>query len=239
MKSASIAVFIALLSLVLAADKSVHGQSSGAITELDPGTAIAVDLSHRFRLDLYTGREKSEEIHNSKVKFGGGVTVRMKPVLKRFLDAFDTDKQHVLALAAIYEYSIASEQGETKREHKLMIDATGRYAFSSDLLFSDRNRLEFRWVNGEYHHRYRNRPTLERPFRLWKRDITPYIAGEAFWDQRYHKWNMFKGAAGIQIPVYRHASIEFFYERQHCVTCADPNTNIFGLNLLFAYKRHK
>lgn len=230
-------LLIAVLSLLLAA--AISGQSPGTVTEFDPGFGLAVDVSKQVRLDFYTGREKSEEISSSKFKVGGGVSVRLKPVFKRFLDSFDTDKQHLLVLAMIYEYSRASDQGETKIEHKLMADATLRYNLPRDFLLSNRNRFENRWINDAYHWRYRNRPVLERPFEIKKRDITPYIAAEAFWDQRYSKWNMFKFTTGVQVPIYRRASLELFYERQHCVTCADPNTNIFGVNLNIAFKRKK
>lgn len=230
-------IFITPLFLVLAA--AIHGQSSATVTEFDPGTSLAIDLTHRVRLDFYTGREKSEEISSSKFKVGGGASLRLKPQLKRFLDAFDTDKQNRLVLAMIYEYSKASDQGETKIEHKLMADATFRHNLPQDLLLSNRNRFENRWINGAYHWRYRNRAMLERPFKIRKRDITPYIAAEAYWDQRYDKWNMFKFTGGVQVPLYRRASLDLFYERQHCVTCSDPNTNIFGVTLNIAFKRKK
>jgi hypothetical protein len=112
-----------------------------------------------------------------------------------------------------------------------MLDATLRYTLKYDLLLSNRNRLELRRVNGDGHFRYRNRPMLERPFRLMKRDFTPYVAAEAYWDQRYTKWSMFKFTGGILVPLFRRTSLEALYERQHCVTCADVNTNIFGMTL--------
>jgi hypothetical protein len=230
---------ILALALLVVCCGACYGQGTGAVTEIDPGIAVGLEVNPKIRLDFYAGREKSEEIEAAKDKIGVGVSFRMKPLFKRFLESVDSDKQHLLVLGTIYEYSIASEPGATTKEHKLMFDATLRYAFKYDLLLGVRNRLELRWVNGDYHFRYRNRPMLERPFRLWKRDVTPYIAAEAFWDQRYSKWNMFKGTAGVVVPLYRRTSLEFLYERQHCITCADVNTNIFGLTLNLALKLKK
>jgi len=214
-------------------------QDSSTVTEFDPGIAVAVDLPKRFRFDLYAGQEKSEELASARKKVGVGISFRVKPIFKRLLDAADSDKQHLLVWGAIYEYSRASEQDETSIEHRLMLDATLRYDLPKKFLLSNRNRFEFRWVNGDYPLRYRNRPDLKRSFKLFKRNITPYVAAELFWDQRYKKLNIFKFSSGVQVPVFRRTSIDFFYERQHCTTCATENTNIFGLNLNIAFSLKK
>jgi hypothetical protein len=229
-------IIIGLVLLIAAA--AVGAQDRAAVTEIDPGIAIAVDLDRRFRLDLFLGREKSEELAASKAKVGAGVSFRIKPLFKNFLDSLDTDKHHALVVGAAYEYSRASEAGLSTNEHKVMLDATGRYAFAHKLLTTDRNRFEFRWINGAYHFRYRNRLMFERPVKV-KLKLTPYIAAEAFWDQRYTKWNQFKFTGGVQIPFIKRSSFDLFYERQHCVTCSDAHTNIFGLTLNIYPRREK
>lgn len=227
------AAFLCLASI------SVLGQDSNAVTEFDPGIAVAVDLPKRFRFDLYAGREKSDELRTAKDKIGAGISFRIKPKFKRLLDAADSDKQHLLVVGAIYEYSVANEQEQTSREHKIMLDATLRYDLPKKFLLSNRNRIELRWVNGDNHIRYRNRPALERSIKLYKRDITPYIASEIFWDQRYKKWNIYKFSSGVQVPVFRRTVLEFFYERQYCSTCGTKDTNIFGLNYTIAFSLKK
>ena len=223
--------------LLFFAPTFLWAQDSSTVTELDPSIAVAVDLPKRFRFDLYAGKEKSDELASARAKIGLGVSFRVKPIFKRLLDAADSDKQHLLVVGAIYEYSRASEEDTTSIEHRLMLDATLRYDLPKKLLLSNRNRFEFRWVNGDYHLRYRNRPALERSFKLYKRNITPYVASELFWDQRYKKLNIYKFTSGVQVPVFRRTSVEFFYERQYCSTCATQDTNIFGLNLNFYFHK--
>ena len=217
----------------------LYAQTSNTVTEFDPGIVVAIDLPKHFRFDLYTGQEKSEELASARTKVGAGISFRVKPIFKRLLDDEDSDKQHLLVLGTAYEYSQASEQDQTSIEHRLMVDATLRYDLPKKLLLSDRNRFEFRWVNGDYHVRYRNRPALERSFKLYRRKITPYIAGELFWDQRYKKLNVYKFTSGVLVPIFRRTSLDFFYERQHCTTCSTTNTNIFGLNLNIAFSLKK
>lgn len=222
---------ISAIILIVGSVMCICGQSTSAVTELDPAFAIGLEVNRGVRFDFYSGREKSEEIHAGRTKAGLGVSFRTRPLFKRFLEALDTDKQARLVMAVIYEYSIASEPDASTTEHRVIVDGTIRYVFPRDVMLSDRNRVEFRWLNGDNHVRYQNRPMLERPFRFLRRDITPYISGTASWDQRYREWNIFKFSSGVIVPLWRRLSVDVLYERQHCTTCADPHTNIFGLTL--------
>ncbi len=226
-------------ALVFTLASILFGQNSDAVTELDPGLGIGVDVSRRVRLDFFTGREKSDELDSGKWKVSAGVSIRTKALFKSFLDNLDSDKQHVLVVGATYEYSRASEAGVKAIEHKIMLDATARYAFRGHFLLSNRNRFEFRWIDKEYRFRYRNRLMLERTMKIKKFKFTPYGAAEAFWDQKFDKWNQFRFTGGAQIPLFRRTSIDLYYERVRCTTCANPNTNVFGATLNIFFKRKK
>lgn len=232
-------MMMAVLLLVVAVISPSRAQTSQAVTELDPGISIAFDITKRFKLDLFVGREKSDELSSGKTKASIGASFRAKPLFKGFRNALDADKQHVLVIGATYEYSHAAESGAITNEHRVMLDATGRYAFFYKLLTSDRNRFEFRWVNGSYRFRYRNRFMIERPVAIRKLELTPYGSAEAYWDGRYGKWSQFKFTAGVQIPFIRRSSVDLYYERQHCVTCADSQTNIYGITLNLYLRRKK
>ena len=206
-------------------------QGRPAVGEFDPGLTVDLDLGKPFRLDFYTGREKSEELSASKWKIGGGGSFRLKPVFKSFLDDLDTDNQHVLVVRVGYEYSRASEGGVTKITHSAMLDGTLRYAFKGKILMSDRNRFESRWVDDRPDLRYRNRLLFQRPFHFVRIKITPFGGAEAYWDDRKNKWNLFRYTTGIEIPFFRRMTLDVRYEREYCVTCPDPNTNVIALNL--------
>lgn len=219
----------AMTHLLLAA--FTIGQGRTTVGEFDPGATVDLDLGKPFRLDFYTGREKSEEVSASKWKIGGGGSFRLKPVFKSFLDDLDTDKQHVLVIRAGYEYSRASEDGVTKITHTTMLDGTLRYSFKGKILMSDRNRFELRWVNGRPDTRYRNRLLFHRPFRFLRIKVTPFGGAEAYWDDRKNKWNLFRYTTGVEVPFLKRTTIDVRYEREHCVTCPDPNTNVIAVNL--------
>jgi hypothetical protein len=222
---------------------SVAAQSSEASTQFEPAVSVSLDLNERTRLNFFSGREKNEELESGKWNLSAGISFRTKRVFKRFLDALDTDKRHVLVLSVGYEFSRGSEAQVSSNEHKIMLDATVRWAFKGDFLLSGRNRFEPRWVNGDTHFRIRERLTLERPFKISMkgrtRKITPYGRAESFWDQRYKKWNIFRFGGGVEVPFFRRSSIDFSYERMHCLTCTDQNTNIFTLTLNLYLRRKK
>jgi hypothetical protein len=214
-------------------------QNTETVNEFDPGISVAIDLNRRVRLDFFAGRDKSEEIGAGKEKIGAGISFRTKPVFKHFLDSLDTDKQHRLVIRTSYEYWRGSESGKkTLDEHILAVEGTFRWAFRHGVLLSNRHRVEFRWVNADYHLRFRERLLIERRFKLIKREITPFFDAEAFWDQRYKKWNLFRYMGGVQIRLIRPASLDLAFERLHCVTCPDVNTNSFGVRLnIFLWRK--
>jgi len=231
---------VALLAfLLLISVLGVSGQSTDAVTQLNPGVSVGIEINKKVRLDLSSGREKSDELNSAKWKLTVGASFRMKPLFTPFKDDADSDKQHIFVIGTAYEYSRASQNGEESIEHRLMLDGTGRYNFPGKLLLSDRNRVEFRWVNSSYRFRYRNRLMLERPLRLRKFTVTPFASAEAYWDQHYSQWNKYEFSGGVEIPLIRRSSLNLYYTRERCLTCSDLNTNIFGIEFKVFFRRKK
>jgi hypothetical protein len=237
-KSALVAIFLLRLAVT-----DTLAQNLETETQVDPGVSLALDLSERVRLGVFVGREKNEELKSGKGKFSAGVYFRTKPVFKHFLDALDTDKNHALVLGVGYEYDRATQNGVTVNENNIILEATFRWAFKGKFLFSNRNRFQPRWVGSDAHFWFREQLRLERPIRLrmkkFKRKISPVIRAEAFYDQRYKKWNIFRYGGGLEVPVFRRTSLDFYYERMRCVTCVDQNTNVITITLNFYLRRKK
>jgi hypothetical protein len=224
--------------LLLIAPSVILAQSPPTIFEFDPGVTFALDLNKLVRFDFATGREKSDELASSRLRAAGGISFRLKPFRKTLFDLIDTDKQHRYVLGIGYEFSRTSEP-ENRVEHRMILEGTYRNTLPAKLLLTNRNRFELRWVDNGFHWRYRNRLMFERPFRFSRLKLTPFGSAEAIWDQRYDKWNTFKFIGAVQVRLIRHTSLDIQYERQHCVVCSDPNTNIFGLTLNIYFLRKK
>ena len=220
---------LSFLLLLLICGGRVSAQDQVA-RQFDPGVIVDIDAG-KYRYDIYVGREKSEELEAGDTLVGAGASFRAKPIFKSFLDSLDTDKQHVLVISLGYEFRSGGENEMSSKTHTAMADGTLRYAFPKKILMSDRNRFELRWVDGDPGFRYRNRLRFERPFRMLKRQITPYGGAEAYWDSHFHSWNKFRYSAGVEVPVIRRTHLDLFYTRERCVTCPDPHTDILGINL--------
>ena len=217
--------------LLLIVPFGILAQNTRPVSEFDPGLTVGLDLTKRVRLDFATGREKTEELSLAKWKVSGGVSIRFKPLRKTLLDLLDTDKQHQFVLGVAYEFSRTLDAGTVHKEHKIMVDGTFRYTLPAKVLMTDRARFEFRWLDNDFHWRFRNRLFFERQLKIQRLKLTPFGGAEAVWDWRYTRWNIFKFTGGVQFRLIRRSTLDVLYERQHCVTCSDTNTNIIGITL--------
>jgi hypothetical protein len=104
-----------------------------------------------------------------------------------------------------YRYGTSlGDSDDPFKEHRLITEQTLRKMLPGELLLSDRNREDFRFVDGDFSFRYRNRVTIEREIHLFKeRTITPYASAEIFYDTRHNAWNRHRFAVGFQQSLRR------------------------------------
>lgn len=230
---------LVVLTTIVSAVIRIAGQDSSTAAEFDPSVWLLLELNKHSRLDFYTGRERSEELDSSKWKIGVGASIRVRPIFNLFGDD-DPDKKYTLVLGTVFEHSETTENGSKRIDNKVALDAWGRWAFKKPkILITDRNRIEFRWVNGDYHIRYRNWLFAERPIKIKNIKISPFGGAEPFWDQRYSKWNLFRFMAGVRIPLMRRTYADVFYSREHCLTCSVLDTNVLGVNFFIPLRLKK
>jgi hypothetical protein len=195
------------------------------------------ELSERTRITALFEKHNGEEdsLYGQK-KVGALFTYRMTRLGKHLTGDIDKENQYNLILGAGCEFIMTDDNGRSKREHRLVVQSTPKYVFWLGILAQDRNRLEFRWTGDTYNFRYRNRLTIERPFRLGKLRLSPYAAGELFWDRNHHAWNENQYAFGVQWPIKRIFKLNTYYLRQNCTTCSTDPLNVFGLTANFYFE---
>ena len=147
-------------------------------------------------------------------------------------------------------YRFGTSLGDTEdpfKEHRLVIEQTLRKLLPGEVLLSDRNREDFRFVNGDFSFRYRNRVTIERAFHLFKqRHVTPYVSGEIFYDTRYDIWNRNRLAVGVQtslrrgpvrkmLLLKRQVVLDLYYMRQNDSRSDIQHVNGLGAALIFYF----
>jgi hypothetical protein len=99
--------------------------------------------------------------------FGAHFDVGLKPRIRIALEDIDASKREYLSFRFGYRYSrTLPDRGDPSQEHRPVIELTPRYSLPARLLLIDRNRLDLRWVDGNFSWRCRNRLTLERHFKM-------------------------------------------------------------------------
>jgi hypothetical protein len=135
-----------------------------------------------------------------------------------------------------YRYRTSLTPGQSASENRGIIELTSRHLLPWQLVVSDRNRGEFRFIKGQaFSTRYRNRLQLERDIKHGSFVCTPYVYDEIFYDTRYDQWTPNRYAFGIELPVGPHVVLEPYYLRQDGNRSNPPHVNALGfkLNLYF------
>jgi hypothetical protein len=228
-----------LLFLMLSSAHSAKAQEPATRKEFWPEVDVYITVKPKVRLYLTGTISKSVEdgeIRNAQGYEGQiGVHVDYIP------------NKHLILRTGYRFGSSTGSNSEPFKEHRLLTEQTLRQLFKGDLLLSDRNREDFRFVNGDFSFRYRNRVTLEREFHLLKaRSITPYVSGEIFYDTRYSAWNRNRFAVGVQQSLLRgplrkmllpkrQITLDLYYMRQNDSRSDTPHVNAIGAALTFYF----
>jgi len=102
------------------------------------------------------------------------------------------------AIGYRYVWSLANEAPYS--ENRYLAELTTHAHPGGGMSFNDRNRYEYRVINGETSWRYRNRLLVERP--IVRKDstvssLTPYGSMEVFYDSRYDFFNRVRVELGV------------------------------------------
>jgi len=162
-------------------------QRSDTRTELWPEVDVYVPVNEKVRLFfLFTITRAKETRENTEGQFGAHID-------------YTVNKR--LVLRAGYRYGFSLTETDPFKEHRPILEQTYREQLPLSIRLSDRNRQDFRIVNGDFSFRYRNRLMLEREFLLGGRSITPYGSVEVYHDSRFKVWNRNRLGAGVQIQL--------------------------------------
>ena len=142
-----------------------------------------------------------------------------------------------------YRFITSLDEDTPNKEHRIVIEQHFRKLLKGEILLSDRNREDYRFINGDFSFRYRNRVTLEREFIIKDRALTPYASGEIFYDSRFNAWNRNRYAVGVVVPIRRRyaalkmlfpkrdVTLDIYYMRQNDSRSSTPHVNGFGMAL--------
>jgi len=222
-------VLAALLGLTASA------QTSDSVTQGWPEFDVFLKLNERSRLLLMYTATRQESLN----KFADGQTGVYfdfwgLPALRRDLrKSVDASRSKLLLLRSGYLYSKPRNNSGSATEHMWTSEATGRAHLHGHLLLSDRNRIDLRWINGDFRARYRNRLKLERSFPVGRFELTPYSHAEIFREGEKRGWTRFRYAAGCEWTITKRLVVEAYYLRENDWRSVPQFVNVVGSSLQF------
>lgn len=228
------------VALLLLIGRGIQGQDSSAAKEFWPQVKTVVELFPKTRVELELAKQDGEDLARTQKKFGVIGSYRAKRLIRGHILDIDDSKNYAFVFAAGYEHVFTDDNGSEKSENRIIIQGTPHYSMpKTHLLFQNRNRVEFRWVNNAYSTRYRNKLTVERPLKIEQFKFTPYASGELFFDGQHHKWNQNQFAFGVIVPYKKLLQVDSYFLRQNCTTCKEEHVNAFGLTVTIFFDIQK
>ena len=184
---------VCVVAFTAAFSLSARAQGTETSSQFWPEVDVYVSLNEKFRLFFLATTTKLEETRENTEGWVGA--------------HLDYHVRKNVSLRGGYRYGFSLGGSDPFKEHRIILEQTVRQPLPLEILLSDRNREDLRWVNGEFSARYRNRVTLEREFKVLSRGVTPYSSFEAFYDSRFDTWNRNRIMAGVQLTLKRGAPL--------------------------------
>jgi len=216
------------LVVTLQLPASAQSQTTG---EFWPGVAAHIQISDNARALAFVGLKKGDEFAQQELNAGLGAGFQWKSITKPHPPNIDPDREHVFLFGGGYERLDTLQSGTSSYENRMVLQAVAGFRPISRVYLSDRNRVEFRWVNGTYSTRYRNLVFGEYDITIHNFRLSPYASAEAFYNGAVGSWNEEQYTAGIEWPYKRILMLQTYYLRQNCTTCNPAHLNVGGLTL--------
>jgi hypothetical protein len=228
---------VCLLALftLLNLNQTSAGQTSDTGWETRPKVTAAIDVLPRTRFQNWVEPQHGVDFSFQRWRTGAIVSHRMKPILKTHPEEIDEEKEYYLVFGGGYEYLHTVQNGKTMIEDRVIVEAT-QHLVLAGLMLGDRNRGEFRWVNGAYDFRYRNKLVISKPFET-SFGFTPYGSGELYYDRNHHSWNQSQYGFGVQFPYKKLLMLDTYLLHQNCTSCSQNPVNMLGITLNFYFRQ--
>ena len=230
-----LAGFFATMALIHINATSFARQAQDAAWEVRPKMNAAADLIPRTRIETWGELQDGVNFSFRRWRTGAIFSRRFKPILNFHVPDIDEEREHHLVFDGGYEYLHTVQNGSTKNENRIIGEVTPRIRLAG-LLFEDRNRTEFRWVNGAYDFRYRNKLVISHRFQTSAFRFTPYGSGEPYYDRNHLSWNQSQYGFGVQFPFKNRLMLDTYVLHQNCTPCGQNPVNMLGTTLNFYFR---
>lgn len=117
-------------------------------------------------------------------------------------------------------------------EHRVSLDFNYRWHLGDEVLMTDRTRLDLRDIESVDSYRVRNRVRVERPFKLTRTTLTPYLNAELYFDSRYDAAvTRLRMEAGSTVSLGKIWEADFYIGGQRNYQPTDKSTLALGITI--------
>lgn len=202
-------------------------------TQFLPEIDTYVNLTDRYRLMLMASRTKDEDTVNSG-EFGPNLDINFRPLLRKVLRSNDSSKSNFATLRVGYQYI---RNLDKPNESRIQIGVTTRFHLPWSMDLAERNRFDFRFINGQFSWYYRNRLTVERSFKVKSYSFSPYARGEIYYESKSARLSKNTYSFGAYFPIRKRIELEGYYERENTTGGSPPHVNGIGATLSVYFRR--
>jgi hypothetical protein len=221
--------------LVCAFQIAGQAQTADSTSEYWPEFDFFIKLNEKSRIfALYTATKPENLGTYADGQSGVHIDWYAVPAFRKSLIQYaDPSRSKFLMVRAGYLVSRPKNSSGTSTEHMATGEATARAHLAGRWLLSDRNRVDFRWLDGDPKHRYRNRLKLEKTFDAWRFRITPYAHAELFYEFKNRDWTRLRYAVGAEWNITKRIILEGYYLRQNTWASVPQFVNAAGMAVQF------
>ena len=122
------------------------------------------------------------------------------------------------------------ESDPTTDENRGLVEYTV-HSIGREASFVSRTRYEARWLDDGFSSRLRQRVQGERPLRIGKQRVTPFLSDEVFYDTRFGNIARNRARAGAKTDLKKNVSVEASYTRQDTYRDSVERVNAFAMTV--------
>jgi Protein of unknown function (DUF2490) len=228
---------VLLLSVVLSTQWLMAQDSSSSSKQIWPELDFYYRINERVRLyGMVSGTRANSEYTDGTT--GVYIDYFAHPWLrgKKFMDLHDTTQGYYWWFRTGYSYSDAPPSDKKKVVNIFETETNNNFHLPLDIMLTNRNRLDWRWVNGDFQPIYRPRVKFIRDFKTEYMTFDTYIWAEYFFYLNDNSQNRFRLTAGSDIKVIKNMDFEVYYLYQFQNKPSVEPLNAIGIQLDFYFK---
>lgn len=203
------------IGLVLACGDRLVAQDS-VQKQIWPELDMYYRFSERFRLfSQFTGTKSNSEYTDGTA--GVYLDYFAKPWLnarRNETELGDSTQGYYWWFRLGYSYSAAPPSDKKKDINTLETETNNSFYLPSRLVLQTRNRLDWRWVNGDFQPIYRPRVKFLKNFKTEYITLNAYLWSEYFFYLNDNSQNRFRMALGSEVKVLKSLDFEVYFMYQ-------------------------